>query len=91
MEKERYQRTIELLQRIFRLLLTPLVKTDRISLSEIADLIDEDDWSREEMAPCLYRPASAPGEKDPGVAALGVYARGYRPFGVCPLPFAAGG
>ena len=54
MEKERYQRTIELLQRIFRLLLTPLVKTVRISLSEIADLIDEDDWSREEMAAFVY-------------------------------------
>ncbi|HHV35614.1 MAG TPA: hypothetical protein GXX59_08570, partial [Syntrophomonadaceae bacterium] len=54
MEKERCQRTIELLQRIFRLLLTPLVKTVRISLSEIADLIDEDDWSREEMAAFVY-------------------------------------
>ncbi|CEO89235.1 hypothetical protein [Syntrophaceticus schinkii] len=54
MEKERHQRTIELLQRIFRLLLTPLVKRSRISLSEIAALLDENDWSREEMAAFVY-------------------------------------
>lgn len=54
MEKERHKRTIELLQRIFRLLLTPLVKSSSIHLSEITDLIDEDDWSREEMAAFVY-------------------------------------
>ena len=53
MEKERHQRTLELLQRIFRLLLKPLVKS-RISLSEITDLIDENDWSWGEMAAFVH-------------------------------------
>jgi hypothetical protein len=53
-EKERHQRTIELLQRIFRLLLTPLVKNNRTSLSEIADLLNQNEWSREEMAIFVY-------------------------------------
>ena len=54
MEKERHQRTLELLQRIFRLLLKPLVKKSRISLSEITDMIDENDWSWGEMAAFVH-------------------------------------
>lgn len=53
-EKKRHQRTMDLLHRVFRLLLTPLLESPKVSLSQIAVFLNQEDWAREEVAAFVY-------------------------------------
>jgi hypothetical protein len=53
-EQQRQERTLELLQRIFKMILTPLLKTSEACLSQIAFDIWNDGWPRYEVEAFLY-------------------------------------
>jgi len=54
LEQQQYKRTLELVQRFFRLILTPLVRTPELRLGEVVAGLEERAWPQYEVEAFLY-------------------------------------
>ncbi len=49
MEQQQYKKTLELLQRFFKMILTPLVRTPELHLSQVTAGLNEQRWPQYEV------------------------------------------